>query len=681
MTPLWLDEPSSLVVGWGGPKADGATMVGEVAPASLSFFLPKQVWIAPWSVFLVHLFVHMGDDEHRRRRIAAEDFHLQLCQCYAASDSPFGHLDCQILVNALRTAFSEATQGHGNDMRAVPSSVVSAALRGFLGVGGSLWHYEQRMCAMLHETYGEPLDATELISDFGARLGAAQRGAGSAGAGFLSKVDLRRALVDWLAPRLPGGASGHPLTSCGAAPLLASAGGGTAFLPGLLGGRSPAAPPPPPPLPVLTSPLTSPLTSSQLRISSSPGSMGAAVAPLDPYTRDPYTAGYAGQPVPPLAWPRSPAGGQPTWVDNPTTVPSSRPSVSFASPTLPTRATPQRAARRSGDSGDGYGNGGDGVYGGGGGSGGGYGRGAAARGGAAALATTLEQAAAAARVQEQCVGQLEAEVIAAEGRIATLSVEAQEAAAAHEALRAELASARRDGAAVAHERAHAQGAAAAAAARAAAAEAELEACHRTAHAQGAEAAAEAARRLQAAAAQHTSDLAQERAAAAAQAKGAASAAESRLAEMKAEMQAEMQAASRAHAQQLAEAAREHEERAQQGSAAAARAYAARAAQLTEEVAAAQAASREQAARAAQLEQELTRVRGEASQAASRAQREQAALASSAADSAAEAARARAAAQEKASREQAEAEAARADLAARLQACAHACGTHASEWPQ
>ena len=136
--------------------------------------------------------------EHRRRRIAAEDFHLQLCQCYAASDSPFGHLDCQTLVNALRTAFSDA-HGQGKDMRAVPSGVVSAALRGFLGVGG-LWHYEQRMCAMLRATYGEPLDATELISDFGARLGAAQSGAGSAGAGFLSKVDLRRALVEWPAP-------------------------------------------------------------------------------------------------------------------------------------------------------------------------------------------------------------------------------------------------------------------------------------------------------------------------------------------------------------------------------------------------------------------------------------------------------------------------------------------------
>ena len=137
--------------------------------------------------------------EHRRRRIAAEDFHLQLCQCYAASDSPFGHLDCQTLVNALQTAFSDA-HGQGKDMRAVPSGVVSAALRGFLGVGGSLWHYEQRMCAMLRATYGEPLDATELISDFGARLGAAQSGAGSAGAGFLSKVDLRRALVEWPAP-------------------------------------------------------------------------------------------------------------------------------------------------------------------------------------------------------------------------------------------------------------------------------------------------------------------------------------------------------------------------------------------------------------------------------------------------------------------------------------------------
>jgi len=117
----------------------------------------------------------MGDDEHRRRRIAAEDFHLQLCQCYAASDSPFGHLDCQTLVNALRTAFSEAP-GHGNDTRAVPSGAGIVPPRGFLGVGGSLWHYEQRMCAMLHEAYGEPLDATELVSDFGARLGAAQRG-------------------------------------------------------------------------------------------------------------------------------------------------------------------------------------------------------------------------------------------------------------------------------------------------------------------------------------------------------------------------------------------------------------------------------------------------------------------------------------------------------------------------
>jgi len=62
---------------------------------------------------------------------------------------------------------------------------------------------------------------------------------------------------------------------------------------------------------VLTSPLTShtasPLTSSQLRISGSPGSRGAAVAPLDPYaagyTRDPYAAGCAAQPLPPLAWP------------------------------------------------------------------------------------------------------------------------------------------------------------------------------------------------------------------------------------------------------------------------------------------------------------------------------------------------------------------------------------------
>ena len=65
---------------------------------------------------------------------------------------------------------------------------------------------------------------------------------------------------------------------------------------------------------------------------------------------------------------------------------------------------------------------------------------------------------------------------------------------------------------------------------------------------------------------------------------------------------------------------------------AARAHAARLAQLTEEVAAAQAASREQAARAAQelsrLEQELSRVRDEATQAAARAQREREALTSS-----------------------------------------------------
>ena len=111
--------------------------------------------------------------------------------------------------------------------------MLGAVLRSFLGAGCS---YEQQLCTILGTKYASGdgvLDADALLGDFAATLSGAQRGASSSGAGFLSKVDLRKCLVEWIA------STGSGVPRGGAAPF----GGkhGAACLPALLGG-TPACP-------------------------------------------------------------------------------------------------------------------------------------------------------------------------------------------------------------------------------------------------------------------------------------------------------------------------------------------------------------------------------------------------------------------------------------------------------
>ena len=95
-------------------------------------------------------------------RIAAEDFYMQVCKRYSESDGPFGHVDCKPLVNALRTAFSEA-KGAGDEMAALPRGVLPRALRDFLGASIS---YEQQLCAVFADGYSDrsgAFDASALV--------------------------------------------------------------------------------------------------------------------------------------------------------------------------------------------------------------------------------------------------------------------------------------------------------------------------------------------------------------------------------------------------------------------------------------------------------------------------------------------------------------------------------------
>ena len=45
------------------------------------------------------------------RKIAADDFYMQVCKVYSDSDSPFGLVDCDSLVGSLRDAFSRCDEG------------------------------------------------------------------------------------------------------------------------------------------------------------------------------------------------------------------------------------------------------------------------------------------------------------------------------------------------------------------------------------------------------------------------------------------------------------------------------------------------------------------------------------------------------------------------------------------
>ena len=60
---------------------------------------------------------------------------------YSESDSPFGHIDCKVLSNALRTAFAEQMGSH-DTLSATPRRRLEGVLRAYLGSGCS-YQYEQ----------------------------------------------------------------------------------------------------------------------------------------------------------------------------------------------------------------------------------------------------------------------------------------------------------------------------------------------------------------------------------------------------------------------------------------------------------------------------------------------------------------------------------------------------------
>jgi len=401
------------------------------------------------------------------RKVAAEDFYMCVCRRYSESSSPFGHVDCKVISNALRTAFTEE-MGPRDAMEALPRGVLGAVLRSFLGSGCS---YEQQLCTILGNKYASGNgvhDADALLGDFAAALSGAQRGASSSGAGFLSKVDLRKCLVEWIA------STGGGVPRGGAAPF----GGkhGAACLPALLGGTpacpsassspraassspraassSPRAfmaaagdssePPPAPGSPRSTTRLTRPTSTPADTAAVSCAEEWADVAAgLRSPPRSPKRSGHTPAVIRSCSPPRSVSAGLPTM---PATSPTYSHSYNYTQrpPPLPpsvgvgvssyvatsTSFTSSASPTRFGSAGA---------------------RGVAGRENAVTLTATLEQALAQSRENERHWQTAEEAVREAEARLSSVQVEARRDADARASLQAELDAARRENAGLAQQ--------------------------------------------------------------------------------------------------------------------------------------------------------------------------------------------------------------------------------------
>ena len=104
-----------------------------------------------------------------RAQIAADDFYMQVCKAYSDSDSPFGLVDCDALVSALRDAFMREVTG--SDLGRTPQHALLPVIRHFVGSGCA---YERELCEILGRMYrstdGSTVNAAALLEDFASIL-------------------------------------------------------------------------------------------------------------------------------------------------------------------------------------------------------------------------------------------------------------------------------------------------------------------------------------------------------------------------------------------------------------------------------------------------------------------------------------------------------------------------------
>ncbi|KAL1499806.1 hypothetical protein AB1Y20_012491 [Prymnesium parvum] len=136
------------------------------------------------------------------RKIAADDLYMQICKTYSESDSPFGLLDCDRLVDALRGAF--AREVASGELNWTPQHTLLPVLRNFVGVSCA---YERELCDILGRMYravdGVHVNASRLLDDFASILSArSQPPTRADGRTLVSKVELRHALTAWIADAL-----------------------------------------------------------------------------------------------------------------------------------------------------------------------------------------------------------------------------------------------------------------------------------------------------------------------------------------------------------------------------------------------------------------------------------------------------------------------------------------------
>ena len=139
----------------------------------------------------------MGEPSYMRK-IAADDFYMQLCKIYSDSDSPFGLVDCDTLVASLRDAF--AREVTGADFSRMAQQSLLPAIRSFVGTNCA---YERELCDILARTYcaadGISVNAAALLEDFAAVLSVRTSPPQAAdGRAMLSKVELRHAITSWI---------------------------------------------------------------------------------------------------------------------------------------------------------------------------------------------------------------------------------------------------------------------------------------------------------------------------------------------------------------------------------------------------------------------------------------------------------------------------------------------------
>ena len=104
------------------------------------------------------------------RKIAADDFYMQICKGYSDSESPFGLVDTDALVDALRDAF--AREVTGSELGRVPQPTLLPVIRHFVGPSCA---YERELCDILGRMYraidGTTVNASALMEDFASILG------------------------------------------------------------------------------------------------------------------------------------------------------------------------------------------------------------------------------------------------------------------------------------------------------------------------------------------------------------------------------------------------------------------------------------------------------------------------------------------------------------------------------